>query len=200
MPWTLNFWLRTFQDPGNVWAMITAITTVALVLVAYWQLRALARTSRSEFLYKLKRDFFTDEARRLIFLAENDLLEFQSADISYFRIVQVSAETQSRLAELGIAGSTISAYQVDDALLGPLEDVGILLRSNLVSLNEAYEQFESYVQICAESKAMGAYLESARTGEGNEDVYDGIQYLYERLEKEGPKIRDKKRKAKRNYR
>ena len=197
MPWTCDFWLRTFQEPGNVWSLVTAVATAVVVWVAYRQLSDLARTSKSDFLYKLKKDFFTEETRRLIFLAENELLEFRSAEIPYFQIVRSEdADTRKRLEELGITGSTISTYQVDDVLLGPLEDVGILLERNLVSLDEAYEQFDTYVEICAEDKAIGEYLDSGRTGEGNEDVYDGFQRLYERLKEQGPKIRDKKRKAK----
>jgi hypothetical protein len=97
------------------------------------------------------------------------------------------------LGEIGITGSSVSTYLVDDVLLGPLEDVGLLLRNNLVSLNDAYEQFDSYVQICAEDRAISEYLRLARDGEGNEDVYDGFQYLYKRLEEAGPAVRDKKR-------
>lgn len=170
----------------------------ALAAVAYMQLSDLARTSRSDFLYKLKKDFVTEHARGLIFLIENELLEFRSADIPYFQVARLGdAETQHRLGELGITSSNVSTYLVDDVLLGPLEDVGLLLRNNMVSLDEAYEQFDSYVQICAEDKAIGEYLRLARDGEGNEDVYDGFQYLYERLEEAGPAIRDKKRRGRR---
>ncbi len=175
--------MKTFREPSNLWSLLTWITTVALAAVAYMQLSDLAQTSKSDFLYKLKKDFFTEEARRLVFLIENELLEFRSADIPYFQIARPGdAETQSRLGEIGITGSSVSTYLVDDVLLGPLEDVGLLLRNNLVSLNDAYEQFESYVQICAEDRAISEYLRLARDGEGNEDVYDGFQYLYKRLE------------------
>jgi hypothetical protein len=51
MVWTIEFWMKTFQEPGNFWAMMTAITTVALARVAYKQLGDLARTSKSDFLY-----------------------------------------------------------------------------------------------------------------------------------------------------
>ena len=51
----LDFWMKTFQEPGNFWAMLTAVTTVALAWVAYRQLSDLARTGKSDFLYKRKR-------------------------------------------------------------------------------------------------------------------------------------------------
>jgi hypothetical protein len=112
MVWTGDFWLKTFQEPANLWAMLTAITTIGLVAVAYWQLSDLAQTSRSDFMYKLKQDFFTAEARRLVFLVDNDLLEFKLATVPYFEIVSPQAvETQRRIEELGITGSTVSTYR-----------------------------------------------------------------------------------------
>jgi hypothetical protein len=154
-----DFLLKPVQEPGNFWAMLTAVTTVALAWVAYRQLGDLARTGKSDFLYKLKKDFFTDEARRLMFLIENDLLEFRFAEIPYFQILKSQyPDTDIRLAELGITGSGIGTYLVDDLLLGPLEDVGVLLKRDLLSMDEVYEQFDSYVQTCADNAAIEAYL------------------------------------------
>jgi hypothetical protein len=199
MLWTREFWLKTLQEPGSFWAMMTAITTIALAWVAYKQLSDLARTSKSEFLFKLKKEFFTEETRRLIFLIENELLEFRSADTPYFHIIRPgNAEMQSRLDELGIIGSTVSTYVVDDYLLGPLEDLGVLEERSLVSLDEAYEQFDTYVEICAESTAIREYLNwSSDQYPDDDDVYDHFQQLYEKLRREGPRIREKKRNARR---
>jgi hypothetical protein len=201
MPWTIEFWLKTLQEPANFWAMITAVTTGALVAVAYYQLKDLAKTNKSEFLYKLKKDFFTEEARCLIFLAENELLEFRSSEIPYFQIVPSdSADTQTLKERHGVTNDLITTGLVDDVLLGPLEDVGILLERNLVSLDEAYEQFDSFVQICAENKAIGEYLDLSRALEDDDDVYDHFQKLYEKLKTRGPEIRAKKRKDRRGSR
>jgi len=193
MMWTHDFWLKTLQEPANFWAMLTTVITLVLAALAYWQLRKLVLTSRSDFIYRLKKDFFTDEARRLIFLIENGLLEFTSATVGYFQTVKTQeGDTQTRMQELGITSSTVSTYLVDDILLGPLEDLGLLLKRGLVSLEETYEHFDTYVQICADGQAIRDYLQWSREGDGNEDVYDNFQELYERLEREGPKIRARK--------
>jgi hypothetical protein len=194
MFWKWEFWLKTLQDPATFWAMAAAIATAGLIAVAYYQLRDLAKTSKSDFLYKLKKDFFTPEARRLVFLAENDLLRFQRSQIPYFDIVRPDAETTNRMTELGITESSASTGLVDDVLLGPLEDVGVLLERNLVSLDEAYEQFDSFVQTCVENEAIAQYLVWCRANEDDDDVYDHVQNLYERLEARGTEIRAEKRK------
>jgi len=178
--------------------MATAVSTAALIAVAYYQLRDLAKTSKSDFLYKLKKDFFTPEARRLVFLAENNLLRFQQERIPYFQIIRPDAEATSRMEEMEITGPSISTGLVDDVLLGPLEDVGVLLERNLVSLDEAYEQFDSFVQACVENTAIEQYLAWCRTDEDDDDVYDHLNMLYDKLRVQGPKIRARKRKARRH--
>jgi hypothetical protein len=200
MLWTLDFWLKTLQNPEAFWAMAAAIATVGLIAVANYQLRDLAKTSKSDFLYKLKKDFFTPEARRLVFLAENDLLRFKAGPIPYFEIVAPDTETKERMVELGITAFSLSTGLVDDALLGPLEDVGVLLERNLVSLDEAYEQFDSFVQICVENEAIAQYLTCCREDEDDDDVYDHLQNLYEKLAARGKVIRAKKRKARKKAR
>jgi len=195
MLWSSDFWLKTLQDPEAFWAMATAIATVGLIAVANYQLRDLAKTSKSDFLYKLKKDFFTPEARRLVFLAENDLLRFKPGPIPYFEIASPDAETTKRMSELDITTSSLSTGLVDDALLGPLEAVGVLLERNLVSLDEAYEQFDSFVQICVENEAIAQYLTCCREDEDDDDVYDHLQSLYEKLSVRGKAIRAQKRKA-----
>jgi hypothetical protein len=193
----LEFWLKTLEDPATFWAMVAAIATIGLIAVAYYQLRDLAETSKSDFLYKLKKDFFTPEARRLVFLAEAGLLRFHQSQIPYFEIIRPDAETGARMTEVGITESSASTGLVDDVLLGPLEDVGVLLERNLVSLDEAYEQFDSFVQICVENEAIGQYLTWCRMDQDDDDVYDHLQTLYERLRVRGPKIRARKRATRR---
>jgi hypothetical protein len=63
MHYELLFVTKTIYDPEIFWVMITALATVTLVGVAYWQLRSLVRTSRSDFLHRVKKNFFTNEVR-----------------------------------------------------------------------------------------------------------------------------------------
>jgi hypothetical protein len=194
MFWTLEFWKKSLEDPGAVWVMVGALTTIGIAYVAFRQLRDLARTSKSDFLYRLKKDFFTEEARQLIFLVENDILEFRSDEMPYFAVVGGDGHhVKDRMKELGFHSETVSTYLMDDVLLGPLEDVGLLERMGRISLVEAYEEFDSYVAICAESEAIMHYLTWSAEGAEEDDVYDNFVYLHTRLRAEGPRIRARKR-------
>jgi len=190
-----EFLTRTLFDPAIFWAMVTAVATIVLILVAYWQLRSLAKTSRSDFLYRLKSDFFNEEARRLVFLAEYDLLKFHAQDqVPYFEIIgRERPGIADRMRELGIAGDSISVYLVDDVLLGPMEDVGVLEKLGLVTLEEVYEVFVTYINICVESIPLKEYLAWSCKDPQDDDVYDNLFHLYERLKKATPKIRRRKR-------
>ena len=47
-PW----WCKTLFDPSVFWVMVTGAATAVLTVVAAWQLSALARTSRADFIFR----------------------------------------------------------------------------------------------------------------------------------------------------
>jgi hypothetical protein len=190
-----GFLTKSLSDPAIFWVMVGAVTTIILVGVAYWQLESLARTSRSDFLYRIKSDFFNDDARRLIFLVENNLLKFHSEGaIPFFEITGRDVPGNAdRMRELGIEGDSVSMYLVDDKLLGPMEDIGVLEKLRLVTLEEVYEVFVTYINICVESPSLKDYLGWSRKDTEDDDVYDNLLYLYKKLKEKTPRIRQKKR-------
>jgi hypothetical protein len=191
-----EFATKSLFDPAVFWSMVTAIATAALIFVAWRQLSSLAKTSRSDFLFRLRKDFFTEEARKLIFLAEYDLLRFHHDEIPYFEtVIGGSPAVIERMKDLKIERGAISTYFVDDFLLGPLEDMGVLENMGLVSLEEVYESFFTYLSICVENTAIKQFLEFARTDQKDWDVYDNLLSLYNKLQKQAPRIRAKKARS-----
>lgn len=182
------FWEKTFSDPAVFWLMATFAVTAALVLVAWKQLGDLAGTNRADFVFRLRNNFFTEEARRLLFLAEEELLQFEDSEIPYFTIRnEDDPALRGRFKELGIEGSTVSTYAVDDVLLGPLEDVGLFLAEKLIKETHAYEMFETYVTLCWENEEIQRYIQSARRKPGDSDIYSRLDDLYVRLRRRVPK-------------
>jgi hypothetical protein len=174
--------------------MITSLATVVLLFVAYFQLRSLARTSRSDFLYRLKKDFFTQDVRRLLFLVERDYLEFPEEEIPHFKIVgRDQPIVAERMKDLGIQGDSVGTYIMEDVLLGPLEDLGFLEKRGMVDFEEVYEAFETYFLICVECKALHHYFEWSRADLYDDNVYDNLLTLAKKLKEQGKKIRARKR-------
>ena len=181
------FWEKTLSDPAVFWVMATFVLTAVLVLVAWKELGDLARTSRADFIFRLKNNFFTDEARRLLFLVDENLLQFEDSEIPYFTIRNADDPAlRSRFKELGITGSTVSTYIIDDVLLGPFEDVDLFLTGKLITAKHAYEMFYTYVTSCAENAEIQKYIQSTRREPCNSDIYSGFDDLYKRLRKVAP--------------
>jgi hypothetical protein len=189
-----EFLAKTFTDAPTFWVMATALGTFILAYVAWKQLSDLARTSQSDFLYRLKRDFFSEETRKLIFLLDNDLLEFHKGAIAYFRILRHKTDdTESRLNDLDIKGDTLSTHVMDDFLIGPLEDVAILEDRKRVTLEDVYEIFDYYISLCTEKQPVLDYVKWVREElPENEDIYDNLFRLHDKLKKKGPELRKKK--------
>jgi len=74
-----------------------------------------------------------------------------------------------------------------------MEDIGVLEKLGLVTIEEVYEVFVTYINICVESLPLKEYLAWSRKDPQDEDVYDNLFRLYEKLKEETPKIRRKKR-------
>jgi len=180
-----SFWEKTWCDPAVFWVAATAGITALLVWVAWKQLGSLADSSTSDFLFRLKSDFFTEQARKLVFLIEQDLLKFEDAEIPYLSIPDFNkAELKPRLEELGITKPTISTYFLDDTILGPLEDVAFYLSEKRITRNQVYEVFSYYICICAESPAIQDYKKACRTRPGDSDIYARLDHLEKLMRQE----------------
>lgn len=181
------FWERSLSDPAVFWTMAAVALTAALVFVAWRELGNLARTSRADFIFRLKNDFFTEDARRLLFLVDENLLEFQDSEIPYFTIRKVNKPgLHARFEELEVKGTTVSTYVVDDVLLGPFEDVGVFLVEKLITEKHAYEMFYTYLKSCWENPEIQKYIQSVRRQPHDSDIYSSFDDLYRRLRKREP--------------
>ena len=180
-----SFWEKTWSDPATFWVAATAVITALLAWVAWKQLGSLAKSSTSDFLFRLKSDFFTKEARKLVFLIEQDLFKFEDAEIPYFSVPDFNKPTlKPRLQELGITESTVSTYFLDDIILGPLEDVWFYLSEKRITQNQVYAVFSYYIEICAESRAIREYKNACRREPGCSDIYLGLDHLEELMRQE----------------
>jgi hypothetical protein len=189
-------WLfRSICDPGIFWVMLTAVATLLLAWIAFKQLGGLADTSRADFVFRLKSEFFNEKSRRLIFLIEEDLLEFvPEGESGYFLIKGYSSEdTRARISHLGFEGPKISSQEIDDLILGILEDVGLFQRKGVIDLEDVYVIFDTYVMDCLDSQAIEEYLKFSREGGENRDVWAEFRLLAKRLKAIEPKLRAKYR-------
>jgi hypothetical protein len=187
-PW----WCKTLFDPSVFWVMVTGAATAVLTVVAAWQLSALARTSRADFIFRLKNEFFTERARRLICLIDGDLLEYVSEGQGYFRIKNFNSDaTQREIGYYVFEGPNIPSQEIDDLILGIFEDLGMFKRKKAIQLEDVYVIFDTYIVDCLKNATIKEYLNLSRRGRDNTDVYAELRLLSRRLKNIEPKMRKK---------
>jgi hypothetical protein len=168
-------WIRKSFTPEVFWVMATALFTLVLVFVAWRQLRDLAKTSRTDLLYRLRKDFFTSNARTLTLFLDYELLNFVSSPMAFFDVKQDVLKTEIQ---------AVATQWVDD-YLGILEDIAGLWKAKHITLDEVYESFGYYIELVMEDKAIKDYIEWARKREGErgKDIYENLYAVYMALKK-----------------
>lgn len=169
-------WIKKSLEPEVFWVMVTAFFTIALFFVAWKQLRDLARTSRTDLLYRLRKDFFSENARTITFLLDNALLKFNPGPPACFDV--------KKKGLLEVKMDAITTQWVDD-YLGLLEDIAGLWKAKDISLREIYHSFGYYVTLVCEDEAIRNYVAWARAREGRVggDIYQDLFDMHSAIQK-----------------
>jgi hypothetical protein len=165
------------------WEPITAISTVALFVIGYWQLYKLNQTTSADFLHHFVVDFFTPETRYLIMLFDMGWITFDSKDpIAKFHISKDN-EAKKVANELDIKRSFYTAYEIDDLLLGQFEDIAVLVHKKVVQIDMVYSTLSWYLYTIWKNKEIEEYIKWHRKQKNCSDVYKYIDYLMDEFDK-----------------
>ncbi|MCM0083038.1 hypothetical protein L4X63_15705 [Geomonas sp. Red32] len=188
---------------GNVLATLFA---AFMVWVAWEQWSKLSQTSSADFIHRLTQDFFTSEARTLMSIIDCGSLKFVPAatlpdpEITsdgliktqpYFTVdlnILKKAHLPQQIMDTLAAKAHYSAWEIDDFLLSPLEDVGMLETKGIVSFDMVYSGFSYYLQRVFNYNDIRKYINSMRqecTGGANQAdlyYYGGLQYIATKCE------------------
>jgi hypothetical protein len=176
-----------YFSPNHLWETITGVATVWLVFIAYWQLAIGNRTSTANFICKFTDSFFVKNTRDLIMLLDNEALKYQDSGSDFppcFIIDEAKVKKlclDKKKEDDLIARKRYSAYEIDDWLLGPLEDVGYFEKNGLVNIDQAYHDFGWYVDLAIdEDGPIMKYVTYSQKGDS--DVYENFLYLAKKLD------------------
>jgi hypothetical protein len=186
---------------GIVGGLITAVVTFALIWLGIEQLQGLgetarkqaetaaaeARTSDADFILRRADQFFRSETRTLFHLIEDAYLLFEEKRPlreAYFELDKEKiAGLQDEIKKVFLTKAIYSTYEIDDIILGPLEDLATLEVNHIISFEMIYEFFGWYICRTWENREIQRYVHAARTErEGAGDLYEGLQSLAERCE------------------
>jgi uncharacterized membrane protein len=187
---------------GIVGGLITAVVTLALIWLGIEQLQGLsetarkqaetaaasARTSDADFILRRADHFFRSETRTLYHLIEDAYLLFEEKrplrDSCFILDEAKLTNLHDEIKKTLVAKRVYSTYDIDDLILGSLEDLATLEMNGIITFSLIYEFFSWYICRAWENSEIRRYVHAARTErEGAGDIYAGLQSLAERCEK-----------------
>lgn len=176
---------------GLIGAIIGAIITVLLILVAWWQLGSMNRTSSADFLHKLKIDFFTDSTRTLIHLLDSDYLEFiaLTQEEAYFKVNTDNVKESglpSEIVDMLTARKAYSVCEIDDYVLNHLEDLGYMYKQKLLTRDMVYDQFSYFLEVAFDNSEIKKYVAWQRNLPRCEDIFSDAEELYDEVKQMEP--------------
>lgn len=166
---------------GLVGALIGSAVNLILILITLKQLRVISSTSRADFIHRLKNDFFTPQTRKLFILVDLEAIRYVSknnGEVVYFEVEEEKFKNYpEEIKKEIIEKKFYTQYEIEDILLGPLEDIGLLLENGIIKIDMVYPEFCYYVKRIYENNEIRKYIEDIKKVDG-EDIYKYLETLY----------------------
>ena len=183
LTWVRHHVLATDLFSGLIGALINGFLTLILIYVAWKELDSISNTSKADFLIKMKHDFFTKEARKIIHLIENGYIDFidkERLNESFFKVnenkIKESALDEQIKQEL-TEHLVFSIHEMGYLVLGHFEDIGIIEQGGSLSIEMVYEEFSRFLKFTWDNPEIQKYIRKQRQRKGAEDIYDKFEYI-----------------------
>jgi len=156
-------------DRTALWTGILTVIALFGSFFAWLQLRSLGKTSSADFAKQFSDSFFTPQSRTLFSLLLNSALEFRKMpimegdskiyELPYFRIRADVATQVAGIIKFDHKKVGFSAFEVDDLLLGSLDDLGWFVKRRLIDFRMADQMLGWYVTKLYTNTAIKSYLD-----------------------------------------
>ena len=162
--------------------MLTAVATVALVLVGYFQLAELVRTRKSEFVKKLHEDFSTPIERSVFSVIATRRLRYRNTLV--FDVVPQETEVIEAIEyEITFTRETISTAEITRVILNPLEYLGQMERHKTVTLEDVVVLFGSTIRTVGRNQEIWKFIHELRMQTHNPALFTEFEHLYAKVRK-----------------
>ncbi len=179
-------------DWAAIGALLGAAATFIVAWIAWKQLdnlnmtyKQINKTSKADFAHRCNTDFFTPKASELFMLFENDMMVLHildDIDFAYFEIDKTKLDMHPIFAGfINNCKHLYSAYEIDDILLGPLDNVGSYFYEELMDIELVDNFFGYYIKKLHANKKIEAYIKWIQSSLGDEKVYDKFDAIYAEL-------------------
>ncbi len=187
-------WLYQIVTAPIFWSIFTAISTALIVIVAYYQLKKFNTNTIADFMDRFKKHFFTESTSNIMTLLDYGAFIFKTKEINYGEDIPIDEipyfgideNISGQLNKFVKVKEIYSAYELDDKLLGHIDDLGTFEKRGILDISMIYEFFDYYIEATWENGEIKKYVEWQRTGdEKNSDVYDNLEYIYNKCKSFG---------------
>ncbi|MCX6253312.1 MAG: hypothetical protein NTV31_02420 [Bacteroidia bacterium] len=170
--------------------LFSTLATLLLVSFTYLQISRYANSMKADFAHKIKIDFFNDEERLLMFLLNNELLEFKfysnndsSIFYPYFKLNKEKAKhfQNDSISLLSNVKDSYTTLEIEDILLNHFEDLNMYRINKIIGDDYLYNGFSSYVELVFENNEIQKMLNWLNTQSGSNDSYTGFRDLFKFL-------------------
>jgi hypothetical protein len=151
------------MEPGSFAEWVGAVVAVGALYVAWTELGAARKTASADFIHRLKDDFFTEEATRIVQSVSEKRLTFIVDTVSPYFLL----DGKDRL----------SMFDMDRHVMLPLENLGALAIGKLIDIKLAYEFFAWHVCLVWKDEAIQKYVAWTRDDPKDNDYFYSLEDL-----------------------
>jgi hypothetical protein len=173
-----KFLTDTFFEAAVFWVMITAVASIALVILG---VIPLIRSKKTELAESLKKDFWVREARVIWFLVGYHLFRFDPVSGLFAVTAAGNDGLREQIRELLGERRFFTTAEVNNFLLNPLEQMAMFAHIKAIRIEDAYILFGDYVSVVVNDDAIATYILFVRERDGNPNAFNSLTRLYEEL-------------------
>jgi len=177
-------------DMVSFWTFCLVIATLLLYLVARYQLSGIKKTTNADFIKQYNNDFFVESTRNIIMLLDYNALRYHEKNVTlednsvsqygYFIIdnnILNQLELSNDVLNALIEKRVYSCFEIDDLLLGKLEDIGLFLKQGFLNKKHVFNHFAWYIGVAWENPEIQKYIKAQRALY-SEMIYRHFEYAF----------------------
>jgi hypothetical protein len=170
----------------EVATLIATILTFGLVINSVFQLHRNTDSMKADFAHKIKIDFFNDEERMIMFLLNNNMLEFKTfkdsiskTSYAYFSLNErkVGYFQNDSIDLLGKAKKSYTTLEIEDLLLNHFEDLNMYRVNKVIGLDYLENGFATYIFLTYNNPQIQKLIKWLNDEFGETESYKGFKDL-----------------------
>lgn len=182
---------------GFFGSILATIFAAFLAWVVWEQWNKTNITSSADFIHKLTEAFFKPETRILITLIECDALEFKPEiksgdDVKAQPYFEVNTEKLAKSITPDDLRTKLinrdnneklhyTVWEIDDMLISPLTDVGMLEMKGVVEFPMVYVGFRYYLKLVWNCNAIKKYIQWQRDDANTQNIKHAVSYPFKNI-------------------